>query len=71
MKILFYFVQDFLKEKISSYFKLQGSEATIKYIDPSYIVRSGPANPADAAYCLVLAQNSVHGAMAVSFRTIN
>lgn len=36
----------------------------IIYIDPSYMIRSVPANPADAVYCCVLAQSSVHGAMA-------
>jgi 6-phosphofructokinase 1 len=53
-----------MKSKIEEYFRTQGSEATIKYIDPSYIVRSGPANPADATLCMILAQNAVHGAMA-------
>ena len=37
---------------------------TIKYIDPSYMIRSVPANAADAVYCLMLAQNAVHAAMA-------
>lgn len=35
----------------------------IIYIDPSYMIRSVPANPADSVYCCVLAQSSVHGAM--------
>jgi 6-phosphofructokinase 1 len=59
---MLFLIKEYLKDKIASYFKTQGSEATIKYIDPSYIVRSGPANPSDAQYCLVLAQNAVHGA---------
>jgi 6-phosphofructokinase 1 len=34
-----------------------------RYIDPSYTVRSVPANAADSFYCTQLAQNAVHGAM--------
>ena len=33
-----------------------------RYIDPSYMVRSGPANAGDAVLCMILAQNAVHGA---------
>ena len=36
----------------------------IKYIDPSYMVRSVPANAHDAIYCIQLAQNAVHAGMA-------
>lgn len=36
----------------------------VKYIDPSYIIRSVPANAADSLYCMMLAQNAVHAAMA-------
>ena len=35
-----------------------------RYIDPSYMIRSIPANAADSLYCMQLAQNAVHGAMA-------
>lgn len=54
----------FLKEKISSYFKNADIPVTIKYIDPSYIVRSAPANSRDSVYCSRLAYHAVHGAMA-------
>ena len=53
----------FLKEKISEYFKGK-SPVTIKYIDPSYIVRCAPANSSDSVYCSRLAYHAVHGAMA-------
>ena len=36
---------------------------TVKYIDPSYMVRSVAANSNDAIMCYELAQNAVHGAM--------
>ncbi len=39
-------------------------ETTIKYIDPSYIIRSAPANPNDSLYCARLGTNAVHAAMA-------
>ena len=54
----------FIIDAIASHFKKHGQEATIKYIDPSYTVRSVPANGADSLYCMKLAQNAVHGAMA-------
>lgn len=36
----------------------------IKYIDPSYIIRSVPANSSDAVLCLILSQSAAHGVMA-------
>ena len=53
-----------MKDQITEYYKSHGDEATVKYIDPSYTVRSVPANAADSLYCMQLAQNAVHGAMA-------
>jgi len=54
----------FLKKQIESHFKAADKEVNIKYIDPSYVIRSVPASPQDAIYCLRLAQNAVHAAMA-------
>ena len=54
----------FLKEKIGAFFKQRHMECNIKYIDPSYIIRSVPASPQDNVYCSRLAQNAVHAAMA-------
>jgi 6-phosphofructokinase 1 len=54
----------FLKERISSFFKERRTECNLKYIDPSYIIRSVPASPQDNVYCSRLAQNAVHAAMA-------
>lgn len=53
----------FLKDRISSYLREKEFNFSLKYIDPSYIVRSAPANPTDRVYCLQLAQNAVHAAM--------
>jgi len=54
----------FMKSQVESFFKENGKEATVKYIDPSYTVRSVPANASDSLYCMQLGQNAVHGAMA-------
>ena len=35
-----------------------------RYIDPSYMIRSVPANATDTLYCMQLGQNAVHGCMA-------
>ncbi|MBC32263.1 MAG: diphosphate--fructose-6-phosphate 1-phosphotransferase [Muricauda sp.] len=53
----------YLKEKIGEYFK-DIFPVTIKYIDPSYIIRSVPANSGDSVLCNQLAYQAVHGAMA-------
>ncbi len=53
-----------LKERISAYFKSKGRAVNLKYIDPSYIIRSAPANPSDAIYCQRLGAHAVHAAMA-------
>lgn len=53
----------YLKEKISEEFKSKGFPHSIKYIDPSYIIRSAPANANDSKFCNLLAQNAVHAAL--------
>ena len=54
----------FLRNEIAAYFKKQGTEANLKYFDPSYIIRSVPANSQDARLCDGYARNAVHAAMA-------
>jgi len=54
----------FLRQKIADYLTAEGMNHTIKYIDPSYMIRSVPATPNDSLYCLRLAQAAVHAAMA-------
>lgn len=53
-----------MKDAIIDYFKEINFAATLKYIDPSYMIRSVPASAEDAVFCIMLAQNAVHGAMA-------
>jgi 6-phosphofructokinase 1 len=54
----------FLRKRIAESFGAEGLELNMKYIDPSYAIRSVEANPFDSVYCLRLAQNAVHAAMA-------
>ncbi|MFA6689244.1 MAG: ATP-dependent 6-phosphofructokinase [Sphaerochaetaceae bacterium] len=54
----------FLKDQIKAFFKREGIQCNIKYIDPSYIIRSAPANPNDSIYCARLGAHAVHAAMA-------
>ena len=54
----------FLKEKMKAYFAEQGVSTSIKYIDPSYLIRSAPANSYDSIYCARIGAHAVHAAMA-------
>jgi 6-phosphofructokinase 1 len=53
----------FLKDRIQDYFKKIEMDVTLKYIDPSYTIRSMPANPHDSGFCLLLGHNAVHAGM--------
>jgi 6-phosphofructokinase 1 len=54
----------FLKEKIANYFNSKGTETSLKYIDPSYMIRSLPANANDHVYCGFLGRDAVHAGIA-------
>jgi 6-phosphofructokinase 1 len=54
----------YLRQRITGYFADAGQELNLKYIDPSYAIRSVPANPYDSVYCIRLAHAAVHAAMA-------
>jgi 6-phosphofructokinase 1 len=53
----------FLRDEIRAHFKRAGIELTLKYINPSYTIRSQPAIAHDAAFCLMLGHNAVHAGM--------
>ena len=53
----------FLRGRFAEYFAAARIEVCIRYIDPSYAIRSVPANPYDSVYCVRLAQAAVHAAM--------
>ncbi len=54
----------YLKQRITEYFENQNMQINLKYIDPSYIIRSVPANTNDGLFSATLGQNAVHAAMA-------
>jgi 6-phosphofructokinase 1 len=54
----------FLRDRIRDHFAKKQIELNLKYIDPSYTIRSLPAEASDAAFCMLLGQNAVHAAMA-------
>ena len=54
----------FLKHEIGKYFQDIRLEINLKYIEPSYMIRSVPANASDSIYCSSLGLYSVHAAMA-------
>ncbi|MFA6564965.1 MAG: ATP-dependent 6-phosphofructokinase [Verrucomicrobiia bacterium] len=54
----------FLKDQITAWFKQINMPVDVKYFDPSYYIRSAPANCDDAVLCDQLARKAVHAAMA-------
>jgi 6-phosphofructokinase 1 len=54
----------YLREALDAGFQKMGRAVTIKYIDPSYMIRSLPADAFDAELCLGLGQHAVHAAFA-------
>lgn len=54
----------FLREKIESYFRAEKIPVVIRYLEPSYIIRSVPADAEDAILCDQYARHAVHAAMA-------
>ncbi len=54
----------FLKDRINRYFGEIGMEINLKYIDPSYMIRSAPPVPNDSIFCALLGQYAVHAGMA-------
>ena len=54
----------FLRDRIQAHFAARKTEVNLKYIDPSYMIRSATAEPIDSMYCERLGNNAVHAAMA-------
>ena len=57
-------VGEYLKARITRHFKEKAIVSSVKYFDPSYMIRSVPARGTDAIRCYMLARNAVHAAMA-------
>lgn len=54
----------YLRQAIENYFKKETMEINLKYIEPSYLIRSVPSNASDDIYCNMLGQYAVHAGMA-------
>jgi 6-phosphofructokinase 1 len=54
----------FLRDEIRWYFGERSIPVDVKYIDPSYMIRSLPADANDSEFCLLLAQHAAHAGMA-------
>ncbi len=54
----------FLREAITRHFKELGRAIAVRYVDPSYTIRSARASADDSVFCFQLAGNAVHAAMA-------
>ena len=53
----------FLRDHILGHFDARQRPVSLKYIDPSYAIRSVPATAHDSAFCLLLGHNAVHAGM--------
>jgi 6-phosphofructokinase 1 len=53
----------FFKRSIEKHFNERGVPINVRYIDPSYMIRSAPTTSNDAVFCLHLAQSAAHAAM--------
>ena len=56
-------IGELLKGEIAAFFKTNHVPISIKYLDPSYHIRSVSANAADAVFCYLLAEYAVHAGM--------
>ena len=54
----------YIRDMIIEYFEDKKMEINLKYIDPSYQIRSAKADPSDSIYCERLGNAAVHAAMA-------
>jgi 6-phosphofructokinase 1 len=53
----------FLRDAIIAHFKQINMPVSLKYLDPSYGIRSVPATAHDSAFCLLLGHCAVHAGM--------
>lgn len=60
----------YLKDALLNYFEHKNIDISLKYIDPSYTIRSLPANANDSVYCSFLGRDAVHAGMAGKTKVI-
>lgn len=54
----------YLRDEIVDFFRKEKIPIVMRYIDPSYLIRSSPANAEDSILCDLFARSAVHAAMA-------
>jgi 6-phosphofructokinase 1 len=57
-------IGQFLRGELAAGLADRGTGSSVRYIDPSYMIRSLPANAFDSEFCLILGQHAVHAGMA-------
>ncbi|MGL1934517.1 MAG: ATP-dependent 6-phosphofructokinase [Fibrobacterales bacterium] len=57
-------IGELIRDEVRAHFKAINVECSVKYFDPSYLIRSVSAQGTDAIFCFLLAKNAVHAAMA-------
>ena len=57
-------IGEYLRDRLHAHFSRSPWDGSVKYFDPSYSIRSVPAQGTDAILCHLLAKNAVHAAMA-------
>ncbi|MGL1904074.1 MAG: ATP-dependent 6-phosphofructokinase [Fibrobacterales bacterium] len=57
-------IGELIRDEVRVHFKAIDVECSVKYFDPSYLIRSVSAQGTDAIFCFLLAKNAVHAAMA-------
>ncbi|KAL6992925.1 phosphofructokinase beta-subunit [Sarracenia purpurea var. burkii] len=65
--LVFLDVGGWLKSKLKKWWKREHPNEgllTVKYIDPTYMIRAVPENATDNLYCTLLAHSAIHGVMA-------
>jgi 6-phosphofructokinase 1 len=60
----------FLRDRMTEHFKKINFESSVRYIDPSYLIRSVSANQPDSVFCLRLAHAAVHAGMSGRTRMV-
>ena len=63
-------IGQFLKNAIAQHFSKKGVDISLKYIDPSYMIRSLPANANDHVFCSFLGRDAVHAGVAGKTRML-
>ncbi|MDH4146340.1 MAG: ATP-dependent 6-phosphofructokinase [Acidimicrobiia bacterium] len=53
-----------LRDRVVAHAAERGHDWIVRYLDPSYAIRSLPANASDAEFCFVLGQHAAHAALA-------